>query len=277
MTDRSDWEGRVGDMWAEEWRRTDRSLAPLKQVLVDYASEQAAEGTHILDIGCGAGDISLGIAERLPKAQIMGVDISEQLVAVSKSRASDCPNLRFAVADAATFADPAFRPNLLISRHGVMFFANPVAAFTHLRGIAADGARLIFSCFRSPLENEWAAELASIVPGGTTLGGTVPGPFAFADPGHVNSILTAAGWKDIGYEAVDFRYVAGEGDDAIADALGFFSRIGPAARAIRESDAADRAQFVERLKGLLGERLSDGRIEFAAAAWIWTANKENVQ
>jgi SAM-dependent methyltransferase len=274
MTSRAEWQGGVGDVWADEWRRTDRSFAPLQAALVERAAALALPGARILDIGCGAGDTSIALAARLPYVQLLGIDLSERLIAVARQRAGHDPRLTFAEADAATYADPAFRPDLLVSRHGVMFFDDPMAAFSSLHAAAAPHANLVFSCFRSPADNEWASALAALVPGGAKLGGTGPGPFAFADPVHVAGILGASGWHDATHEAVDFAYVTGDGDDPVADALGFFSRIGPAARAVRELDGTARSEFIHRLEDLLRSRLSNGKIAFNAATWIWTANKK---
>ncbi|HEV7234417.1 MAG TPA: methyltransferase domain-containing protein [Sphingorhabdus sp.] len=274
MTNRAEWQGAVGDVWADEWRRTDRSFTELQAVLVERAAALAASGGHIIDIGCGAGDTSLALAGRLPEARIFGIDISESLIAVARQRADGDPRLTFAVADAATYADPAFRPDLLVSRHGVMFFDDPIAAFTSLRAAAVPDANLVFSCFRSPDENEWASALAVLVPGGAKLEGTGPGPFAFADVARVAAILQASGWSGIAHEAVDFAYVTGGGVDPLADALGFFSRIGPAARAARELDGTARAAFLGQLEAMLRSRLSGNKIAFNAAAWIWTASKK---
>jgi hypothetical protein len=157
-----------------------------------------------------------------------------------------------------------------------MFFDAPVAAFAALRAHAADAARLVFSCFRAEIENPWASDLARLMdhsgPPAAAAGADVPpGPFAFADPARVTGILEAAGWRDVGLEAVDYAYLAGEGEDAVADALGFLSRIGPAARALRELDEAGREQLTARMEPWLAGNCRDGRISFPAAAWIVTA------
>jgi hypothetical protein len=104
-------------------------------------------------------------------------------------------NVRFAVADASAWRDPTFVPDTLMSRHGVMFFANPVKAFTNLNASSRRGAQLIFSCFRNRSDNAWASEIGKLV-GTVAIHGdlTAPGPFAFADKTHVTRILAAAGW-----------------------------------------------------------------------------------
>src|ERR1700742_1152457 len=106
MTTGYDWRGDVGDDWAEEWRRTDRSLAPVNAALVDWAAAGQAGKVRILDIGCGAAATSLALADALGEAEITGIDLSESLVAVARARAAGNDRLRFEVAD-ATIWSPA--------------------------------------------------------------------------------------------------------------------------------------------------------------------------
>ena len=129
MTDQSEWTGKVGNVWADEWRRTDRSFGPVTERLLQVA--RAAPFAQALDIGCGAGEISVDLAKGAPSSRVLGVDISDDLLDVARARSGDLPNLRFELADAASWmAGEAEKPDLLVSRHGVMFFADPAAAFS---------------------------------------------------------------------------------------------------------------------------------------------------
>ena len=270
--DRSEWQGRVGDCWAEEWQRTDRSFSALHRVLLDRICSVAPEAKVVLDVGCGAGQTSIDLARRLPGARILGVDISPALIEIAGSRAEGA-NCRFVVADAAQWRSADHVPDLIVSRHGVMFFDDPVAAFRTMAGSSSPGARLVFSCFRSPELNDWAVEPLRLlgVPNATEPGS--PGPFAFADEARVATLLEQAGWGGIEAEPVDFTYIAGAGDDPVGDALDYFSRIGPAARAMRELDPDKRANFRSEMATLLRNHLADGTVVFQAAAWVWTAKK----
>lgn len=269
MTNAFDWEGKVGDSWAAEWARTDRSFAPLSRVLLDRISAAAGPTPRILDIGCGAGETSIDLAVRLADAEVRGIDLSSTLVETARARSD---TVLFEAADASTWSGGDWRPDLLVSRHGVMFFDDPAGAFAHFRSVAAPGARLVFSCFRSAEENEWAAEIQKLLPAGEPADPHAPGPFAFADRDRVAAILDKAGWQGATGEPVDFRYVAGAGSDPVDDAMDFFSRIGPAARAVRGLSEADRNAFFERLRPVLCNHLDAGAVTFRAAAWIWTAH-----
>ena len=266
MTTAADWRGRVGRNWARLAARTDRSLAGLNDRLVAHVG--AGGGTRLLDIGCGAGATARGVAAVRPDLDVLGIDLSPELIAVARATAGAC---RFQVADAGAWTDPAFVPDRLVSRHGVMFFDDPVAALSHLRGAAAVGARLTFSCFRDRQANAWATETGAIAGAVPDADPYAPGPFAFADVDHVTRILQAAGWRDIAFEAVDWAYVAGAGADPVADAVDFFGRIGPAASAIAAAGGGARDALLARLTVLAELNRVGDTVQFAAAGWIVTA------
>lgn len=272
MTDKMEWQGQVGVSWARQWQRTDRSFAPLTELLVTRILE-CADAPRIADIGCGAGELSIRIADASPDAKVLGLDISADLITAASERADGRSNLHFTVADASNWLDATFSPDLYVSRHGVMFFDDPVSAFANLSASAAEDAQMVFSCFRAPAENAWATKIAALIPSAPSGDPHAPGPFAFADPDHVKGILSAAGWRDIAFERVDFDYVAGIGEDPVADALDFFGHIGPAARAIRMLEGDTRSAFLSGLRNLAEAHLHDGAVRFAAAAWIVTAKK----
>lgn len=273
MTNAADWQGAVGRNWAAEWRRTDRSFADLNAALVDRIVARARPDARILDIGCGAGATSLALAKRLPQAGIVGIDLSESLVAAAVARNAEA-RVRFEVSDATHWSRRDWQPDMLVSRHGVMFFDDPVAAFAHFVEVAAPGAQLVFSCFQARSTNEWASEIPALLPvPPAPVPPFAPGPFAFADPDHVRALLAHAGWKDAEAEPVNFPFVAGAGKDPVADAMDFFSRIGPAAPLIRNLGEKERIVFFDQLSQLLCNRLVDGAVSLKAAAWIWSARK----
>ncbi|NNC58592.1 MAG: class I SAM-dependent methyltransferase [Erythrobacter sp.] len=271
MTDKAAWQGETGTAWAKHYSRTDRSFLGLTDRLLGRAS--AREIARVLDIGCGAGELSMALGRGHPHAKIVGVDVSDELIEVAKRRGRNLMNVDFEVADVSEWDRSGFTPDLLVSRHGVMFFDEPVAAFSHLAEIASTDARLVFSCFRSVRENPWAGEVASFLPAEASeepVPGT-PGPFAFADPDHVEPILSEAGWRDIHFEPVDFAYVTGAGENPVEDAMAHFKVIGPAARPLALLDGEQRRRFEAKLQYYLSRNLHSGIVALPAAAWIVTA------
>lgn len=272
MTSSSDWQGTVGRNWAAEWQRTDTSFSELtQQLLAAIAREQ---GETIVDIGCGAGELSIAVAGMRPDSRVTGCDISSDLVSVATGRGTGLHNLSFTVADASVW-QPDAAPDLYVSRHGVMFFADPPAVFRHLGAVAAPGARIVFSCFRAAALNEWAVSIAGLLPPPEPV--AVPafpqGPFAFADPDHVRSCM--AGWHDVDFTPVNFAYVAGAGDDPVAEAMALFGRIGPSAFAMRSLPEAERMAFEKRLRELVEAHSDGARVTFRAAAWLITATSDH--
>ena len=268
-----DWTDAVGRNWASLWAETDRSFSGLTQQLLDRLA--GIPGNRVLDVGCGAGELALAIGRARPSAAIVGVDISSALVDAARERGVNRHNVSFVLGDAAQWRDPDGAPDLVVSRHGVMFFEDSAAAFANIRAGAAPGARLLFSCFRSPSENPWATELPSLIKTGVVPGAGAdphaPGPFAFADAARVRMLLDKAGWLDVAVDPVDFAYIAGIGPDAVDDARQFFSRIGPAAAVLRGLGEADRAAIAKVMTEWLEGRRSGDLVAFPAAAWIVTA------
>ena len=275
MTTAYDWTGRIGDVWAEEWRRTDRSFTNLTPHLnAAILAATSPETSMIIDIGCGAGATSLATAQALPGATVTGIDLSPTLIEIARHRAETQSNARFECADIAVAAPNHAPTHLYVSRHGVMFFADPTAAFAILAEAAAPDASLVFSCFAERAANVWATETVAATGGDPDApASTAPGPFAFADPTYVAEILATAGWSAAPPQRLSFAYRAGEGADPVADAVDYFRRIGPAASAIRDAAPEERERHIARLTDICARHSDGDTVEFPAVAWIWTARK----
>jgi SAM-dependent methyltransferase len=269
MTSGTEWQGRVGLTWADEWQRTERAMASIGDVLDAAIARAAPAMGRALDIGCGVGSTALALARAAPSLKVVGVDLSAALVRVAQARAG-ASTLTFEIGDAIGLAERLAPVDLLASRHGVMFFDDPANAFARLRVAARPGAPLVFSCFRKRQENEWARVLdaaAGVVP--PEMRG--PGPFSLADRAATTALLSRAGWSDVTGAAHDVPYVLGDGSEPVEEALAFARRIGPAARVIAEAGAADRARIEDRLRTAFASRVTDGRVSLSASVWIWTA------
>ncbi|QKS00669.1 class I SAM-dependent methyltransferase [Sphingomonas sp. CL5.1] len=285
MTEAIEWRGRVGNVWADEWRLTDMSFAALAKPLDAAVAAAAPERGQALDIGCGAGITTFALAGARPHLDILGVDLSERLVAVAAERGEGREHVAFRAADVTRFTDEpgqAGRFDFAFSRHGVMFFADPVAGFRSIRRLLRPGAALVFSCFADLARNPWVTRITGIAAdeesanASPTQAGAAyaPGPFAFADPALVGDVLSQAGFIPGAPRLVDYAYRAGEGPDAAAQALHFFQRIGPAARMLATIEPDARPAILRRLAALLADHMRDGVVEFPAAAWIWTARAD---
>ena len=263
-----DWSGSSGDIWARRWRDTDRALAEVGEALDAAILEAAPQGSfRALDVGCGPGTTSLALAASREDADILGCDLSASLVEIATQRSKAVTNARFVAQDAEQAAAEHGPFDLLYSRHGVMFFEDPVRAFTSFRVAARAGARFVFSCFREWSANPWASELASAAAGREVPPpGREPSGFAFADSDYVSAMLSSAGWEGEA-RAVDFNYHAGSSEEALA----FLAELGPAARILEDMDEGQRSQALERMREIIARHDRDGQVMFPAAVWIWTA------
>jgi SAM-dependent methyltransferase len=269
MTTQDEWQGRVGQNWARSHDRTDRAFRGITAALMAAVAD--LPGEVICDIGCGAGELSLALAAARPAAQVTGVDISADLIAAARDRAGANDRCTFAECDVLDW-QPTLAPDLLVSRHGVMFFDDPVATFAHLRAIATPRAHIAFSCFRDLADNPWATEPSAALGLPFVLAdGYAPGPFAFRDQGFTRAVLEQAGWREVDFARCDTAFVAGEGADAVEQAVGFFSRIGPAAAVLAAMDADTQAATRAALRARLASLDADGRVGPAASVWIVTA------
>ncbi len=270
------WNGKVGETWVRMQDRMDLALTPVTAALLSLAAPKPGE--HVLDIGCGSGETTLALASAVGDDGVaIGIDISEPLLARARQRGEELlSDADFRLADAATFADEGDGFDLLVSRFGVMFFADPVAAFANIYRLAVSGARLCFACWQLPSENLWATLpmqlLGDLIPADPRYDPHAPGPFAFADPERVAGILEQAGWQNIVFHALPFGMVMGEGDDPAAAAVNFALRIGPAARAIRDAGPDVEAEAKVRLAAAFADHLSNGQVALPAAIWLVTAD-----
>lgn len=272
MTNATDWQGAVGDVWADEWQRTDRAFAELTNRLDAAIVAAAPDGPFsALDLGCGAGATALALARARPDAVVLGVDLSPALTASARERGVDLANLTFETGDAVSIAEARGPFDLIVSRHGVMFFADPDAAFAALHRATRPGGILVFTCFARPEDNAFAGPLATALGLPTPRAGDAPGPFAFADPAYVADLLAATGWHVARPEQIDFRYRVGAGAAPLDDAVGFLSRIGPAAAAMRNADNARRAEVRAGLRAFLADHATQNAVDLPASAWLWSA------
>ena len=272
------WNSRVGGTWARMQDRLDRAFTPVTAALLTVAAPQPGE--FALDVGCGSGETTLALADAVGDAGgALGVDISDQLLSRARARADELPNIaEFRRADAATFGDDGDDDrdfDLIVSRFGVMFFDDPVAAFANLHRLASPAGRITFACWQPPADNLWATlpmqALAALLPELPQTDALAPGPFAFADPERVHAIMTMAGWHDISFDDLPFAMVIGDGDDPVAAAVHFSLRIGPAARAIRDAGPAAEAAAPALLAAALAPFADGDTVALPGAVWIVSA------
>lgn len=218
------WNGGESVHYVDHADRYDRQLEPFTLALLERAGLQAQQ--RLLDVGCGCGATTLAAAGQVDRA--LGLDLSEPLVEVARSRAAaaSIQNAEFVIADAQTSHLPAAEFDRIISQFGLMFFDRPERAFTNLRQALAPGGTLTFICWQGLTANEWLMVLAQSVASHVPLpdlGGFAGGPgmFSLRHADEIVSLLTAAGFVASDCEALTPSILVGGGGsvDASMDFL----------------------------------------------------------
>ena len=183
--------------------------------------------------------------------------------------------VEFALSDATVHAFEPGRADLLCSRFGLMFFADPARSFANLRRGLRAGARLAFTCWRQARENPWMMlplqEAYRYVPRLPEVGPEDPGPFSLADERRVRRILELAGFTAVDLEAIDLRLdlANGRGLDAAVDTA---LDIGPASRALDNQPADLRQAAAESIRAALARHQVGASVPLPAALWVVTAS-----
>jgi SAM-dependent methyltransferase len=267
------WNGPAGRRWTDRQEEQDLVLRPVSDRLI--AAADAKPGQRVIDIGCGCGDTTIDFAARvMPRGEVLGLDISEPMLARGRERAPSGLPARFVLADATVYDfDPEWA-DVAVSRFGVMFFADPARSFANLRRALKPGARLAFACWREAKQNPWMMiplrEAKKHAPPLPETNPEDPGPFAFADDVRVRRLLSAAGFADIAVTPVDLDLdlAIGRGlDAAVGGALG----IGPTSRILDGQPEAVRAAAAADIRKALAERARGDSVPLGAAIWIVTA------
>ena len=163
-------------------------------------------GKTVLDIGCGCGHTSLSLAHRVgAQGAITGIDTSAPMLSLARTpaehRAEPGAAIEFVEADAQTHAIQRDSFDAVFSRFGVMFFEDPVAAFSNIRTALRPNGRLGFCCWQPRAVNPFmtvpAQAALELLPPPPEMPPRAPGPFAFAEPDYIHSILSRSGFSDI--------------------------------------------------------------------------------
>jgi SAM-dependent methyltransferase len=263
--------GYEADHWVTYQDRYDRQLEPFTTLILDAAG--ILSGESVLDVGCGCGATTRAAARLVGSGHAVGIDLSSPMLARAREDAESqgLQNSTFREGDAQVYPFDAQSFDVVISRFGVMFFNDPVQAFSNIRRSTKDGGRLIFVCWQPLVDNEWL-----IVPGAAVAGlvalpdlgpPDAPGMFALSQPERVRELLSSAGWQDIEVTAAHPRMLLGGGgtlDDTVE-----FLRTGSIGRTLlHEADEATEAEAVLAVLEALRPFVDSDGVRMNTAAWI---------
>ena len=268
------WNGPAGQHWVDRQKTQDIVFRPISEILIERADAKA--GDRIIDVGCGCGATSLAFAQKVGSTgYILGVDISAAMLNLARQVAPAGLPVHFTLADATVYPFEHANFDLLVSRFGVMFFAEPALSFANLHRALRRSGRVAFACWREPRENPFfmvplqaAYKHAPKLP---QLGPDDPGPFSFASEQRVRRILSEAGFQDVAMEPrnLSLDIAAGGGLEAAVQGT---LEIGPVSRALAEQSPAVITAATNSIREALEPFVLDQTVYLPAAIWIVTAN-----
>ena len=264
------WNGPGGTGWLASYERIQRSIGDVGEIALAAAAPR--HGEHAIDIGCGTGGTTAALAHGVGlSGHVLGVDISETLVGAARAHRLD--NATFVVGDAATHPFREASYDLVFSRFGVMFFAEPVAAFRNFHRALKPSGRLVFIAWRGASENPWGTApvraAQPFLPPLPRPGPEDPGQFSFGDRARVERILRESGFHHLRIEPVDRQIWMGASvDDVVANA----GRFGPLARAFADASPGAIGQAREAIRAALAPHEGSDGVRLPGACWLVEAN-----
>ncbi len=271
------WNVAAGDRWVAYQQELDFQLAPFGDVAMRALIPRPGE--RLLDVGCGCGTTSIELAKHVGSGgTVIGVDISSPMLEIARRRAQTAAigNAEFLHADAQSYVFEESSFDGVFSRFGVMFFSDPVAAFSNLAAALRPGGRVSFICWRELMRNPWmlvpVAAAAQHVSMQAPPDPEAPGPFAFADNERVAGILEQSGFKNMALTSFDQVMTLGDGGDAERTAE-FMLQLGPVARVLPDVDDATRDKVRTAVREALEPFATPQGVLMDSSCWLVTAER----
>ena len=265
------WDGETGDFWTENAERYDKGVAAYREPFLDVVAIQRQE--RVLDVGCGAGQTTRDAARLASDGYALGVDLSSRMVELARQIAErdGLANVEFQQVDVQShpFDEGSF--DLAISRTGVMFFGDPVAAFRNIGRALVPGGRLVVMVWQTFERNEWISSFFAALAAGRDMPpppADGPGPFSLGDPERVHTLLGKAGFSDV--RLTDRRepmYFGRDADDGCRFITGQFDG------ALRGLEAEARARAVDALRASMAAHQTERGVFYESAAWFVEARR----
>jgi SAM-dependent methyltransferase len=274
------WSELGGEAWVAYQDQMDRQLSVVGAAALTALNVNPGES--VLDVGCGCGATTLDLAAAVgTTGRVVGLDISVPMTRLATQRLSEAGMLHGSAkvgdAQVATVKEVGGQVDAVFSRFGVMFFADPFAAFTNLRALAKPNARIVFVCWQEASKNrmfsDLGKELGALFPSFAPPDPFAPGPLAFADPTRIQSILSASGWSRIeitSHVAPMQLFGTTDFDEALEGSL----QIGSAARLLQGASDDVVSKVRDAAKRVLESQWTDQGAIVDSATWIVTAHND---
>ena len=264
----------TGD-WVTYQDRFDRMLEPFARLILDAAG--LAPGKQVLDVGCGCGATTLAAARAVAPGAVAGIDLSAAMLARARENAARAGlvNVSFEQADAQVHQIGGSY-DAVISRFGVLFFADPVTAFANLLAAAKPGGRLAFACWQPLADNDWLlvplAALAEHVPLPEPEEPGAPGMFSLSSTGRLRQVLSDAGWRDVSAVSQRTPILLG-GGGTLDDAISYLRARPIVRRMVADADQATQDRAVTSMRDALARHVDGDGVRLNASIWVVTAKR----
>lgn len=268
------WTDAAGPKWVAQQAQMDAVLTPVLDLVLDRAA--LGPGQRVLDIGCGTGQ-SVAAAAKLivPDGHVTGLDISQTMLDLAKTRLTGMDSVSFLKADAQVHPfDTDF--HAMISRFGVMFFDDTVAALANLYAALAPGGAMTFAAWGPAPQNPFfmvparaAARVLGPIP---KTDRTLPGPFAFEDSTRVLNMMANAGVPGAQVDTVALHLTP---PGSVKETAGMMMQIGPADAAVRfhQADQAAAHRVEQAVAEAIAQFDTDVGLRIPACIHIYDARK----
>jgi SAM-dependent methyltransferase len=264
------WEGEA-DHWVRAADRYDRASAFVWQTFLDDG--HVAPMDRVLDVGCGTGQSSRDAGRLASAGSVLGLDINQRMLdeAAARTRREGPANVRYEWADAQVhpFGVAAF--DVVISRYGVMFFADRLAAFANLAAALRPGGRLAVLVWQALDRNPWMVALRAALAVGRDLPSPplgAPGPYGLADTDAVAAVLTEAGYESIAFVPIEGPLQLGRDPE---DAWEYVRGMGLYRGLTGGLDETGKAHAIANVKQLIADHTTSAGVMVDSASWSITA------
>ncbi|WP_322015423.1 class I SAM-dependent methyltransferase [Paraburkholderia sp. J12] len=261
------WNGPSGRAWIDTQRLLDTLFTPFQDLLVEALAKRPE--SRVLDVGCGTGSTTRALAKQgSVRGRCIGIDISGPMIEVARLLAErEGSTARFICDDVQRHSFERASFDTIVSRFGVMFFADAVEAFANLRHAASEQAGLHFIAWRSAAENPFMTTperaAAPLLPALPPRRPGAPGQFAFEDPHRIAAILEASGWNRIEIRPIDVPCSMPK-----TGLVDYLTKLGPVGRALETADEATRGRVVDAVRVACEPYVHGDTVSFTAACWF---------
>ena len=235
------------------------------------AATDIRAGERVLDVGCGAGQTTREAARAAAPGEVVGIDVSS--AALDRAReltaAEGLDKVSYEEGDAQTHRLAPERFDVAISRFGVMFFADPAAAFANIARALRVGGRIVLLVWQPREANLWDVAIDHAI-GPLAVANDDLDPFSLGDPTETERILTRAGFAEIRFEEVHEPMFFG---DDVDEALEWVGGFGYVDQALAAMDPVARDAAIERLRATFAEHRTADGVTFGSRAWLVTGRR----